>query len=87
MIARPLINPLSQLYALQAENSGLREALRYLRADVELARDLEAVRSAQREKDARMVDELFAAAQTGTQLKAGDLAALADRMRGQAYGW
>lgn len=76
----------ARLYALEAENSGLREALRCLRADVELARDLEAVRVAQRERDARMLDELFAAAQMGRQLEPADLVAVAERMRGGTHG-
>jgi hypothetical protein len=73
----------ARLYALEAENSGLREALRCLRADdTELARDLEAARTAQREADARALDELFAAAQMGMEIKPVHLVVVAERIRG-----
>jgi hypothetical protein len=72
----------ARLYALEAENSGLREALRCLRTDGELARDLEAARTAQREADARALDELFAAAQMGMEIKPVHLVVVAERIRG-----
>jgi hypothetical protein len=84
MIATVAADPVSRMYALEAENSGLREALRCIRAEIEqdMVRDIAAVREAQRYVDAGVVEQLFQEAQRGKQIRALDLAELAERMRG-----